>query len=360
MKNNLHHLWTFPTNFLNIKTCVLGAICLFLFNILHAQIQKGTSSFEGAMKAERLKRSDDKATDSELYLMPSCGRFLTGHIQAQITLLTQINNHNARANDYFRETKLSVGGRFRYYFNLQAKWQFFAGASANCTKNFISLSYDTFDIKGALFKSQVGLSLGFDKFLNQEIALETVVNYDFLASKRRNNSILYSYGLNIKLNNFINFTSKINESDDLIAKGRKVINGKFSFNQFVYSDNFRDSYSLLNAEYGQFVAYGLLIGMRGRTNFQTSNEITAYAQYFYPISNRLMAQGKVEMGYIRYIKNYWSNGDPIIYNAGLGLAYFISKNVAAQFDILNYNKSGGLEGNFKGVNTQLRLLLFFK
>jgi hypothetical protein len=189
----------------------------------------------------------------------------------------------------------------------------------------------------------------------------------------RNKRLSKNAGLNFNLTNFINFKTKLNETDDLIAKGRKVIGGKIGLeNTSIIPNPFADGARRiqdihLSAEYGQFVKDGLLLGIKtanfhtdveGYFNYKESNIIlTSYAQYFYPINKRLMVQGNLEVGY-----TFLGYKDRPIFHTGLGLAYFISKNIAVNVDVLSYSNyketSATRETNLFG--SQARLLFFIK
>jgi hypothetical protein len=119
---------------------------------------------------------------------------------------------------------------------------------------------------------------------------------------------------------------------------------------------------MLSAEYGKFVTNGLLIGVK--TNLVLSDNakvfgVTPYVQYYYPISKRFMVHAKAELDY-----NFTKYSNFGTFKGGLGATYFLSRNVALNFDVLNFNKSFNsalpTTANGKALSSNIGLRFFLK
>ena len=374
----------------NIKTVFfVGAIILFNQAALTAQIEKGVTSLGGNATFENTKFNSSAATSNfnSLNVSPSYGRFITDRIMVKGRLNTllansTIDNTSIYSGNYDYKSnnkQLSLEAETRYYFNPAAKWKFFGGISLGGT--FGNSVYNVFQNNTLLSKTDKIFS-GFDysifggvnRFLNNEIALEATIGY---SSTNSGFPLGVGYfgktpnvGLNISLNNFINFKSTEKDFEGLISEGRTIIGGNLSLNAYSYKNINPDtrtngSYAKLDLEYGRFVATGLLIGAKTNIilekNYQ-SYAITPYAQYFYPVSKRLMLHAKAE---IQASINQ-NNTTYLTFKGGIGATYFLSKNVALSADLLNFStttiksKPFGNEGQYKNFTPSIGLRFFLK
>ena len=265
----------------------------------------------------------------------------------------------------------------RYYFNPQSTWKFFAGASVGLRTLRLSNAIRT-PKKFTNHDFHKSFYVGLNKFLNKEIAIEGTLGVNHsnllmaedprLSINARTN--VYTTGLNLSINHFTNFKTSEADFKDLVSKGRTVIAGNLSLNRYsgampdlndlTKSISRKGNYATLNAEYGKFVTNGLLIG--AKTNIILSDNykllgITPYAQYFYPVSKKLMLHAKAELDYnITKYDNYGT------FKVGIGATYFLSKNVALNFDVLNFNKNFGsnFSSNNKYLSSNIGLRFFLK
>ena len=352
----------------NIKKALfIGILILFSQVAATAQIEKGVTTLGGSLHFDYF-RGGAAST-----LTPSYGRFITNKILIK-GKLEAIFSKNSETNNSYKIYDFSP--EIQYYFNPTSQWKFFVGTSAGLTA--LNFNYPRSGIRNySSHDFHQSVYVGFNKFLNKEIAFEGTLgvshsnlslSQDLSAFGTYGLTNLYTTGLNLSINNYVNFKSNDVDFDGLISKGRSVIDGKISLNTYTgkqYDVNNNNTikvngnYASLNAEYGQFVMNGLLIGVK--TNLILSDNvntlgITPYAQYFYPISKRLMVNVKAEFNY-----NFIKNNRFGEYKAGFGLTYFLSKNVALDVNIINFNKtfnSSNLSNNaYKSSNIGLKFFL---
>lgn len=374
----------------NIKAALfVGAIILFSQSVLTAQIEKGVTSLGGNATFENSKFTSSYATSKSntFSISPSYGRFITDRIMVKGKLNTLLANttidnkgiYNDNT-DYKLNTKLlSLEAETRYYFNPTAKWKFFGGISLGGT--FGNSEYTTL-LNNSINSHSDSKIEGFDysvfggvnRFLNNEIAVEATIGYS-----STNNGIPLGFGyfgktpnvgLNVSLNNFVNFKSTNKDFEDLISKGRTIIGGNLSLNTYSYkNDNLNTringNYAKLDLEYGRFVMDGFLIGTKANIIYQKNYQyysINPYVQYFHRVSKRLMLHAKAE---VRGAINQ-NNTTYLTFKGGIGATYFLSKNVALSTDLLNFSsttvksKSFGDEGQYKNFTPSIGLRFFLK
>ncbi len=354
----------------NIKKALFIGATLFSFNA-HAQIEKGATSLGGSFNTAITKNG------MSTNLSPSYGRFITNKImiRGKIDFLT-----SRTKTPNYKYTNYDFSPEIRYYLNPQSTWKFFGGAAVGLRT--LSVSSDIF-VRGKFSNHDFHQSayVGFNKFLNKDIALEGTlgVNHSnvmletpaYLISSYGLTNV-YTTGLNLSINNFSSFKSSDSNFEGLIAKGRTIIGGRLSLNTYTgkgvdLNANFksvrqRGNYAVLNAEYGKFVANGLLIGVK--TNVELSDNarifgVTPYVQYYYPISTRFMVHAKAELNY-----NSTTYSNFGAFKGGIGATYFLSRNVALDFDVLNFNKSFNSAlpntADGKAISSNIGLRFFLK
>ncbi len=374
----------------NIKTALFAAaIILFSQSALTAQIEKGVTSLGGGATLYNGKSTSSYSTTkyNALSISPSYGRFITdkimvkGRLNSLLSNTTIDNTSNSSANyDYKFNTKtLSLEAETRYYFNPTAKWKFFGGVSLGGTfgnSEYTALLNNTINSysNSKIKEFNYSIFAGVNRFLNNEIAVEATIGY---SSTNNDNQLGLGYygntpnvGLNVNLNNFVNFKSTNKDFEGLISKGRTIIGGNLSLNTYsIKGENLvartNRSYAKLDLEYGRFVLDGLLVGAKANLIFKEDYQdysINPYVQYFYPVSKRLMLHAKAEVQGAINQNNTTSLG----FKGAIGATYFLSKNVALSADLLNFstttakNKSFRYEGQYKNFTPSIGLRFFLK
>ena len=182
---------------------------------------------------------------------------------------------------------------------------------------------------------------------------------------------LNNAGINIGLNNFVNYKSAQTGLEGLVSKGRSIIGGQLSLN--TYSGNsfeissskplkIRGSFATLDAEYGLFFTKGLLIG--AKSNVLLSNSIkqfgiAAYTQYFHTLTLKLKLQAKAELG---YSSNSNQNYNTTRIKGALGVTYFLTRMMALDIDLLSFNKEfiSNSYSKSKSIGSNVGLRYFLK
>jgi hypothetical protein len=358
-------------SFQNIKKALfVGTIALLNFNA-QAQIEKGVSTLGGGFNTTIAK------SGTSTNLSPSYRRFITNRIMVGFKLDVLAYKSNALNYKY---ANYDFTPELRYYFNPQSTWKFFGGASVGLRT--LSISYESpISSKFTNHDFHQSVYVGFNKFLNKDIAIEGTLGINHsnvmlepatLTTSTYRLTNVYTTGLNLSINHFTNFKSSDTDFEGLTDKGRTIIGGKLSLNRYSgtgidANSNFqplkrRGNYAILSAEYGKFVAKGLLIGVK--TNVILSNQtkllgITPYVQYYYPVSNRFLLHAKAELEY-----NFTKNNNYGTFRGGLGATYFLSRNVALNFDVLNFNRyfnsTFPTTSNNKAINSNVGLRFLLK
>jgi outer membrane protein W len=368
-------------SFQNIKKALfVGTIALLNFNA-QAQIEKGVSTLGGEVSIYNIKTNtgtpNGSTSSNQFGLSPSYGRFITDRIMIKGTLTSTIANGQSTFNneiDYnFRKTNLQA--ELRYYFTPKDKVKLFAGASAGFEMGSNQYKQSGSNFNGKFHSGNYSVFAGFDKFLNNEIALEgtigfrhSILGYPFGFENLVN---MNNFGIDLSITNFVKLNADKTEMKGLLDEGRTIIGGNFSVNHFTatnpgYSANLtktNGTYAIMNAEYGRLVKKGLLVGAksqlnisRGDTRLLNQFSIIPYMQYFIPINDRFMLHAKVEAQATFINKNTLLD-----IKGGIGATYFLNKNVALNFDVLNINKRLLPDNNIKSTwfssNVGLRFFL---
>ncbi len=352
----------------NIKKALFMGATLFSFNA-HAQIEKGATSLGGSL--DIIRNNYGSSLSNTIILTPTYGCFITNKImiKGKFGIFSQKSDNGIV--DKYRFNQFSIVPEARYYFNPESEFKFFAGASLGFRVFKVNNSNNN-PSKFTNSEFNQSVYVGFDRFLNKEIAIESTLSFThsnlsdgFLTYGLTN---LSNVGFNIGLNNFVNFKSAETDVEDLVGKGRSIIGGQLSLN--TYSGNFyelsagkplkiKGNFATLDAEYGLFVTTGLLIG--AKTNVVLANSlkqfgIAAYSQYFHTLTRKLKLQAKAELGY-----SLNSNYHTTRIKGALGVTYFLSQMLALDIDLLSFNKdfnsiSYSKSKNF-GSNVGLRYFL---
>ncbi len=354
----------------NIKKALFIGATLFSFNA-QAQIEKGATTLGGSLNFNTAKGWNSLSSS------PSYGRFITDKILLKGSLDAFISNNTNVSSRY---ANFDITPEARYYFNPKKQWQFFGGASLG--QRTLRISSDINDptkFKNHDFHKSV--YAGFNKFLNQDIAIEGTLGVKhsnvmletpaYLISSYGLTNV-YTTGLNLSINNFSSFKSSDSNFEGLIDKGRTIIGGKLSLNTYTGTGfdanaNYkpikrRGNYAVLSAEYGKFVANGLLIGVKINVALSDNAKIfgvTPYIQYYYPVSTRFMVHVKAELNY-----NSTTYSNFGAFKGGIGATYFLSRNVALNLDVLNFNKNFNsalpTTANGKAISSNIGLRFFLK
>jgi hypothetical protein len=355
------------------RALLCAALSFLCSKMLNAQIEKGTTFLSGGIQMVENLGNSSSFNGNSLSLNPSFGRFITDKIMIKGRLESAI--YNAFGNDYggvesyYKSTRFSVLPELRYYFNPKAKWQYFGGVSAGITAMNYDSKFNELNYKGSSLGFTGSIFGGVNRFLNNEIAIEGKLGYSF-SSRQQPDVLAISHnsqaiGLDVSFNSYVSFSPKKEGNlEGLIEKGRTVIGGRLAINNFTGQTPFgrrEGSYAILDAEYGKFVKKGLLVGGKTHIGFDGGYGSTAnaslYSQYFYPISNRFMLHAKGELQY-----NFAPNNNYLSLKGSLGATYFLSKNVALDFNILNLSKSFIPNTNFRPntIGSSIGLRYFLK
>jgi hypothetical protein len=353
------------------KTFLAGVIILFSIH-LNAQIEKGTTNlgvFANFSKASNSYGQDYVITNENIRninFTPSYGQFITDKIMVKGLLETSFykKSQDFVQNDYthlklgeglFPTKNINLKTEARYYFNPKKNWKLFSGATLGWEHTYSKYILSYFYANPTPFyanyssKEQAfnySLFVGADKFLNSEIAIEGILSYNHHSTNPKSD-----IGLNIGLNNFMKYTLINKDLVGLINKGRSIISGNISFNRYLSDIKKGDKSTQIDIEFGKFVTKGLLLGIKanmfhyrqqGDYDYSTLSKevsIAHYVQYYYPITNRLMAQAKIEAKTVLRSNDKINNNNAhsdLSLNGSIGTTYFLSKYVALNLDVVVY------------------------
>jgi hypothetical protein len=249
-------------------------------------------------------------------------------------------------------SNVGLNAQIRHYINPDAKFKFYGEAQVGATKYWYPAEY----VNGPFefTTGRIGATVGANYFLNKTIALDAKVGYlreQNLAGRGSRSNKFY---LGVGLANFMHADSEVGEGDELIEKGRKSIDGNIGVN----FDDFGSFYQL-KAEYSQFVATGFMLGgsieAAGGTFAQRFRfnglKVDAGLRYYIPLTKKLFIYPEAKVTYLSLSTNKFS------YEFGVGMNYFIKKNVALDIDLFKLNAVNELTNTFLGANVGLKYFL---
>jgi hypothetical protein len=247
---------------------------------------------------------------------------------------------------------VGLNANIRHYINPDAKFKFYGEAQLGATKYWYPNR--GFDGPFEYTIGRIGAAVGANYFLNKTIALDAKVGYSRELSLAGGNFGTNKFYIGVGLANFMHADSEVGEGAELIEKGRKSIDGNIGVN----IDNF-GTYYQLKAKYSQFIANGLMMG--GSIEYANGSfprrfefdgfKVDASLRYYIPLTKKLFVYTEAKVTY----NNLSSN--KFYYELGVGMSYFLKKNVALDIDLFKLGAVKGQTNTFLGANVGLKYFL---
>jgi Outer membrane protein beta-barrel domain len=340
------------------KIKFLVSLLMLISIFSQAQIGLNTSTLSGnATLGYQITSADNyKLSSSVATFNPSYGKFIGK--KTLLSLQPDMNYYGFK-----RESTQSFGSsewgnvglnaNIRHYINPDAKFKFYGEANVGVTKKIYNYDLPS-NQKFEQTLSQLGGAIGANYFFNKTIALDAKVGYlreQSLAGSKYSTDKFY---IGVGLANFMHADSEVGEGAELIEKGRKSIDGNIGVNINDFGTNYQ-----IKAKYSQFIANGLMVG----GSIEAANEpfpqrfqfegfkVDAMVRYYVPLTKKLFIYPEAKVSYFNLSSNKF------YYELGVGMSYFIKKNVALDIDIFKLGASQGQTNTFLGANVGLKYFL---
>lgn len=318
--------------------------CLLSGNLLWGQIEKGAISFSGNIGAEYTWAQSDQFQGYALDFNPAIAFMINDHWLIGGAIGTFTNDNISVSDNSFIQPEV------RYYFNPAAdKNKFYAG--------FIpSFNLDELD------NSAYNFTFGFNRFLNQNVALDANATYTAIGNNAQDiiniNLGLRSFMSKTDRGNWKTAVSEFNKGDLLINTGIATasITGIGSgFTEFLQLS--------LNPSGGIFISEQWLLGAQlgaslasdlgSDLSLQTSSlSLAPFARYYLGNEQKHWRWfGQAGLSFmssrVRFENNFNSNSSAFFLNSTWGANWFLTSNLAFELGVnLNYNFGTNTEATF--------------
>jgi hypothetical protein len=342
----------------------------FLFSTLmltavfsQAQIGLNTTTLSGnATLGYQITSADNyKFTNTAASFNPNYGKFIGKKtlLSLQPDLLYgrySLDATSIRQN--YESGNVGLNGTIRHYINPDAKFKFYGEALFGATKYWYPV-----DGGGNAYEFTVGrfgAAVGANYFLNKTIALDAKIGYtrEQNLAGSRNGGGGNNFYVGVGLANFMHADSETGEGAELIAKGRISVDGNIGLNV----DGFGTGYQA-QAKYSQFIANGLMVGGSIEGSKSSSLQrfrddgfnVSALARYYVPLTKKLFIYPEAKVTYFNFSSSLFENR--FSYDFGVGMSYFVKKNVALDIDLFRISATSGQTNTFMGANVGLKYFL---
>jgi Outer membrane protein beta-barrel domain len=332
-----------------IKFLVASLMLISIFS--QAQIGLNTSTLSGnATLGYQISSANNyKFSSSAALFTASYGKFIGKKTLLTLQpdmLYTGFKSESTQSSGFLELGNVGLNANIRHYINPEAKFKFYGEAQFGATKHLWGqLEFTT---------GQLGGAIGANYFLNKTIALDAKVGYlreRSLAGAEYKSDKFY---IGVGLANFMHADSEVGEGAELIEKGRKSIDGNIGVN----INEIGTSYQL-KAKYSQFISNGLMVGGSIEAanspfpqRFQFDGfKVDVMTRYYVPLTKKLFIYPEAKVTYNNLSTNKF------YYELGVGMSYFIKKNVALDIDLFRLGAAEGQTNTFLGANVGLKYFL---
>jgi hypothetical protein len=339
------------------KIKFLCAALMLISTFSQAQIGLNTKTLSGnaALGYQITSGNNYKVKSTAAIFNPTFGKFIGKKTLLSLQSDMSYAGYSIDPPQRYRNSEIGnvgLNAQIRHYMNPDAKFKFYGEAQVGATKYWYPAEY----VNGPFefTTGRIGATVGANYFLNKTIALDAKVGYlreQNLAGRGSRSNKFY---LGVGLANFMHADSEVGEGDELIEKGRKSIDGNVGLN----INDFGTGYQL-KAKYSQFIANGLMVGgsieaensYLGR-NFDTNNfKADAMVRYYVPLTKKLFIYPEAKVTY------FGQSINKFYYELGVGMNYFLKKNVALDIDLFKLGAVKGQTNTFLGANVGLKYFL---
>ena len=332
---------------------------LMLISIFsNAQIGLNTKTLSGNAALGYQITSTDyfKFTSSQALFNPSFGKFIgkkTLLSYQSDMLYSRYSSLGASRFGTYESGNMGIYVNVRHYINPDAKFKFYGEVNVGATKYWYPIDYNGGKLE--LTNGRIGGVIGANYFLNKTIALDAKIGYDRNQELSGSfNTSSNKYYLGIGLANFMHADSEVGEGPELIENGRKSVDGYIGLS----NNGFGTAYQI-KAKYSQFVANGLMVGgsIEGakdnlsRSLTGNTFKVDALVRYYVPLTKKLFIYPEAKVTYADLgVGRFY-------YEFGVGMNYFLKKNVALDIDVFRLGASQGQTNTFLGANVGLKYFL---
>jgi hypothetical protein len=330
---------------------------------MYAQLAKGSKTIFGEANIGYSNTALTQYFNNSFYntnigISPGYGSFLSDWVYLSAQVIVN-SNTVASSVSFDKFTKKSFGGQLglRFYAFNTPEFNLFAELSAN-----ILTTSSTYDASTDIFTPSI--SVGSNFLLNSTNALDFKLSYSRISDLKSNSYNGYRAGLfslNVGLTNFI--SKEIEDGmEDLTKGGRNTINGTFSYGLVSYY-GLTNSYLIFNPDYGHFIFNNFMVGAKMNLGWEESRNarisIQPYVRYYVPISSKFFVYPNASLNYTNndkfsqyYVSSYQTN-----YSLGMGVSYFLKRNIAIEADVFKYEFNTNSKVFFAGLNIGLKYFI---
>lgn len=323
-----------------------------------AQIGLNTKTLSGnAALGYQITNFDNyKFTNSIALFNPTSGKFIgkkTLFSYKSDMLYSRYSSEYSSRFGTYESGNMGIYVNVRHYINPDDKFKFYGEVNVGATKYWYPIDYNGEKLE--LTNGRIGGAIGANYFLNRTIALDAKIGYDRNQELSGSfNTSSNKYYLGIGLANFMHANSEVGEGSELIEKGRKSVDGYIGLS----NNDFGTAYQI-KAKYSQFVANGLMVGgsIEGSNNpslgrFQSDGfKVDALVRYYVPLTKKLFIYPEAKVTYADLgVGRFY-------YEFGVGMNYFLKKNVALDIDVFRLGAAQGQTNTFLGANVGLKYFL---
>jgi hypothetical protein len=263
----------------------------------------------------------------------------------------EITNSNTTDKNFAELSKIGLNVSIRHYLNTGSKIKFYGEANLGIDKQ--NYSYNNGTTLYNYSTANFGGAIGANYFLNKTIALNGKIGFDRTEYLPNSQNSYNNVHIGLSLENFISSESEDGEGKELIAEGRESIGGNIGVNITDFGTRYQ-----IKAQYSRFLSEGLMVGGTIEGGNEQFNRIVSkylkiesMARYYIPLGKKLFIYPEAKIGYGDF-------GSPkFYYEAGIGMNYFLKKNVALEIDLLRIAGTQGQSNFFIGSNVSLKYFL---
>jgi hypothetical protein len=323
---------------------VLFLLCLFTTTAQTATAQDDDQLIGGKFSYNQIKYTENlqEYTKLAVTLQPHYARFLSDRFMLTGDMGIDFNRVTA-------ESLLSPGTNYfgitftpgiRYYIT-DGKWKTFVyGAEQLAFQTQYSDAVGSVTISN--FKQHPLVGAGVNRLIKPNLALDMIATYSPTAD---------SLNLTVGIQAFIRKNAKPTTDStkalpSVVAQGIQHVGGNIHGN---ISTKTGEYYFNFSPEYGFFYRKGLYLGIETSlyisgdqlSDSHTSLHLAPNIKYYFPVSKSFFLTGE---GFAAIRVNQKTQNGLNLF-AALGFSYFVTKDIALEFALIQYNKSFGSDNS---------------
>jgi hypothetical protein len=350
----------------SLKLLLVLALML-TFNLLNAQFSSGTKSFFGeaqiGLTSKTPKISNEISLNTtSLKLSPGFGTFSSDKVLyfGQVIINSEANTQKYGGSEITRSsTQLGTLLGARFYFTNDKKANFYAQMESSFLR--VSSTYDGRD-EGQVSFLIPAFGLGTNIKINNTNAINFRLAYSRYFALGDNSGSVGLLTLGGGLESFLSSDYSEDETIGLTDAGRNVVDGSLLL-ALVLGDNQTVTSLSLTPQYAHFVAKNVLLGLRMNVDIQDQRDARLSFQpsvrYYVPLSKRFFVYPSAGLSFRNFqqLSLAYTGDFKLNYEFGLGLSYFLRRNLALEANVLNYAIETDNTNFFAGLNVGLKYFI---